>query len=299
MKNTLCMILLLIGFGSAQAQTADQLEKAYQEKSTDKLKTFFDDWANDLQPATARQRKKLSKPAQQAYHIFEIFYNPHDLENRGGSQFGNKIYEGFNYLIIQNKLKIYQKKKVYYTEEEAKAYAIDNIKRKVDKKYHEKWLARIEADQKYFINAYGPDNNPEWEDSLKIPIDSVKDFRPNLIQTKGTPLYLSPGYRKLLDNFLGNAHYALGTGDIMNPAQAKDESATRQKFLENYIKIYYGHWGGYWQYHSYPTINSIVFDKKLKYAKVYYKMIYEGGEAFLKFENNTWKLLSVKRTWIE
>ncbi|WP_284445133.1 hypothetical protein [Pedobacter sp. B4-66] len=42
-----------------------------------------------------------------------------------------------------------------------------------------------------------------------------------------------------------------------------------------------------------------MFDKDLKYAKVYYNMIYEGGEAFLKFEDNTCKLLSVKRTWIE
>jgi hypothetical protein len=302
MKNTLCMILLLIGLGNAKAQTADQLEKAYQEKSTEKLKTFFDDWAKDLQPATARQRKKLSKPAQQAYHIFETFYNPHDLENRGGSQFGNKIYEGFNYLIIQNKLKIHQKEKIYYTAEEALAYTIENIKKNVDKKYHEKWLATIETGgdgQKHFINSYGPDNKMEWEDSLKTLIDSIRDFRPNLIQTKGTPLYLNDSYKKLLDKFLGNAHYALGTGDIMNPAQAKDESAARQKFLGNFIKIYYGHWGGYWQLHSYPTIGSIIFDKDLKYAKIYYNMIYEGGEALLKFENKTWKLLSVKRTWIE
>ncbi len=124
------MILLLIGLGNAQAQTADQLEKAYQEKSTEKLKTFFDDWAKDLKPATSSQRKKLSKPAQQAYRIFETFYNPHDVQSRGGSEFGNKIYEGFNYLIIKNKLNIYQKEKIYYTEEEAKAYTIENIKKK-------------------------------------------------------------------------------------------------------------------------------------------------------------------------
>lgn len=303
MKNTLCMILLLIGLRSAQAQTAEQLEKAYQEKSTEKLKTFFVDWVKELRPATARERKKLSKPAQQAYLIFETFYNPHDLENRGGSQFGDNIYESFNYLVIQNKLKIYQKEKIYYTEEEAKAYTIENIKKNVGKKYHDNWLAIIEAGgdrQKDYINAYGPNNQPEWKDSLKTLIDSIKDFRPNLIQTKATPLYLRASYKKLLDKFLRNTHYALGTGDIMNPAQARDESAARQKFLENYIKIYYyGLLGGYWQYHSYPIINSIVFDKDLKYAKIYYGMSYEGGEALLKFENNTWKLLSVKRTWIE
>ncbi|ATP56242.1 hypothetical protein CPT03_07050 [Pedobacter ginsengisoli] len=295
----LVSLLLLIFLGQTKAQTAKQLEKAYQKKSTVKLKAFFDDWAKDLPPATPEQRSKMSNPVQQAYQVFEAFYNPHDLGGRGGSEFGNKIYEGFNYLIIQDKFKIYQKEKVFYTDEEAKAYAIDSIKKNVERKYHEKWIASIESGDKYFVNAYGPNNRPEWDDKGRTLIDSVTDFRPNIVGTKGTPLYLSDKYKALLDNFLGNKHVPFATGGIMNTAQAKDESADRQKFLQNYIKIFYGHWGGYWQYPSYPTISSIVFDKDLKYVKVYYGMIYEGGEAFLKLENNAWKLLSMKRTWIQ
>jgi hypothetical protein len=295
----LLSIALLFFLGHAKGQTAKQLEKAYQKKSTEKLKRFFDDWAKDLRPATQDERSKMRNPIQQAYQVFEVFYNPVDLKSRGGSEFGNKIYEGFNYFIIQNSFKIYQKEKVYYTEEEAKAYAIDNIKKNAEKTYHEKFIALIKSGNKMTMENYGPNSKNILEDSLKILLDSVIDFRPNIIQTKSTPLYLSDKYKVLLDSFLGNNHVPFATGGIMNTAQATGGSTDRQQFLQTYIKIFHGHWGGYWQYHTYPTISSIVFDKNFKYAKVYYNMIYERGEAFLGFEENTWKLLSVQRTWIQ
>ena len=85
----------------------------------------------------------------------------------------------------------------------------------------------------------------------------------------------------------------------MNIARSTGKSENRKKFLENYIKIWYGHWGGYWQLYSYPTASSIIFDKDMKYARIYFRMVYEGGEAILKNENNKWILISAKRTWIE
>ncbi|NQX54452.1 hypothetical protein HQN86_12575 [Pedobacter panaciterrae] len=296
----LLSIALLFFLGHAKGQTVKQLEKAYQKRSTVKLKRFFDDWAKDLRPATQDERSKMRNPIQQAYQVFEVFYNPVDLKSRGGSEFGNRIYEGFNYFIIQNSFKIYQKEKIHYTEQEAKAYAIDNIKKNAKRiLYTEKRIASIESGDKYFLDLFGPDSKREWDDTERILIDSVIDFRPNTIQTKGTPLYLSDKYKVLLDSFIGNNHVPFATGGIMNTAQATGGSADRQQFLQNYIKIFHGHWGGYWQYYTYPTISSIVFDKDFKYAKAYYNMVYEGGEAFLVFEDNTWKLLSVQRTWIQ
>ena len=75
----------------------------------------------------------------------------------------------------------------------------------------------------------------------------------------------------------------------MNPARSKGESEKRKMFLENYIKIFHGHWGGYWQLHSYPEAESITFDKNMEYARVDFRLVYEGGFAILKneyFENN-------------
>lgn len=293
----LLISVLFLLTGQAKAQTAEQLEQAYKEQSTEKLKAFFNDWAKDLKPATVRQRKKMSKLVQRAYAIFEAFYNPHDLANHGSTQWGNDIYTGFNYLLIQNAFKIFQKDKVYYTDEEARAYTIDNILKNVPVKYHDKWLASVKSGDKYFVRSYGPNNKLIWDDSEKVLLDSVTNFRPNIVQTTATPLYLTEKYSKLLDGFLGNTHSPFAEGGIMNTARAKGESANRQQFLQNYIKIYYGHWGGSWEYLSSPSIGALVFDKDMKYAKIFYGMIYEGGEAFLKFEDNTWKLISMERKW--
>lgn len=122
---------------------------------------------------------------------------------------------------------------------------------------------------------------------------------PAVESTDKKPLYLNSKYNEILNAFLGNKHLPLGAGGIMNPARSKGQSAKRKMFLEKFIKIWYGHWGGYWQLISYPEANSITFDKEMKYARIDFRMVYEGGEAILKRENGIWKLISAKRTWIE
>jgi len=56
-------------------------------------------------------------------------------------------------------------------------------------------------------------------------------------------LYLTDKYRKMLDSFLGNIQSPFAEGGIMNTSQPKGESASRHRFLQNYIKIFLGHWG--------------------------------------------------------
>ena len=85
----------------------------------------------------------------------------------------------------------------------------------------------------------------------------------------------------------------------MSPAKSKCESDKRKQFLENYIKIWYGHWGGYWQLNSYPYAQKITFDRKFENAVVDYRMVYEGGFAYFKKVNGIWVLIQARRTWIE
>lgn len=298
--HALIAIFAFLLVGLVKGQSAKQLEEAYKEESTTKLKSFFDEWSKSLPVASKKEREQMSKVVQEAYRVYEVFYNPFDLKNRGGSEFGNDIYKDFNYLIIQDKLKIYQKDKLYYTPEETKDYIVSQLTKQKKTEWQEKILAQIDSGKisTMIMENYGPDIR-RYKDSLGVLIDSVTDFRPNIAQTKATPLFLNDNYRKLLDSFLGNVHHSLGTGGIMNPAVAKDESLKRQKFLQNYVKIFYGHWGGYWQYYSYPAVTSISFDKGGKYAMINYTMIYEGGVALLGLEEGSWKLISVKRTWIQ
>jgi hypothetical protein len=300
MNKTLHLLCLLIVVAlNSRAQTSEQLETAYHENSTEKLKAFFDAWANELKPATPKQRKKMSKTVQQAYKVFEAFYNPHDIANHGGSEFGNDIYTGFNFLIIQNEFKIFQREKVYWTEQEARDYAINNILKNISPTQHNRMIASINSGKMIFVDSYGPNGRDIWQDKSRVMIDSVTNFRPGITQTAATPLYLTDKYRKILDSFLGNDHIPFGEGDIMNPALPKDESAKRLNFLRNYIKIYLGHWGTFWHYTSDPSIGALIFDNDMKHARIQYTMIYEGGEAFLEYQDNAWKLISTKRTWIE
>ena len=291
------LILSLLISVRLNGQTAAELEIAFQEDSPSKLKTFLNGWANDLTPLKIKERKRLSSIQQHAYAVFEAFYNPHDLASRGGTQWGNDIYKDIDYFIIQDNFKIYKKEKVFYTEEEARDFTVDNVLKNVSSKYHEKWISSIKSGDKYFLNQYGPNVNTAWEDSLKVLVDSITNFRPIITETQAVPLYLNSKYNNLLGNFLGNTHIPFATGGVMNVARAEGSSADRQRFLLRYLKIFFGHWGDHWDLLTGPTISAMVFDKDIKYVKVYYFMIYEGGEAFLKYEDSKWKLLSMKRTW--
>lgn len=73
---------------------------------------------------------------------------------------------------------------------------------------------------------------------------------------------------------------------MLNVAREEDSSADQQRFLLKYLKTFFGHWGDHWDLLTGPTISVMVFDKEMKYVKVYYFMIYKGGEAFLKYQDN-------------
>ena len=125
------------------------------------------------------------------------------------------------------------------------------------------------------------------------------NFRPGLSFNSPKAVILTSFYDALLNSFLGNKHLPLGTGSIMAPARSKGESEKRQQFLQHCIRIFYGHWGGYWQLYSYPVVSTITFDKTFDNALIEYRMVYEGGEAYLKKVNGVWTLIGAQRTWIE
>ena len=129
--------------------------------------------------------------------------------------------------------------------------------------------------------------------------DSIVHFRPEVGFASPKTVILTEYYDTLLNAFLGNTHLPLGAGNIMAPARSKGESADREAFLGRVVKIWYGHWGGYWQLHSYPLVGQLILDRKMESAQVYFRMVYEGGTAYLKKINGKWELVSAKRTWIE
>ncbi|HKG08063.1 MAG TPA: hypothetical protein VKB19_16485 [Pedobacter sp.] len=285
---------------SAFSQTADQLELAYKENSRAQLKTFLDSWATDVKPASDEEIAKMNKLVQQAYGVFETFYNPHDLKTRGGSQFGNDAYLPFNYFIISPTLRIYTADKVYFTDEEIRTYTIAEIKKRVKSDSLKiEFIKRYDTGQNDQLIEYWGPYGLVYPDTLEKLVQSVVNFRPRVTQTSGTMLYLHDKYHKALTDFLGNSNIPFGQNGPAQIGQAIGESKSKMMFLGNFVKIYLSHWGNSWDLQTPPIVSKMTFDKNLKYVKVDFTMVYEGGSAFLGFENGKWNLISAKRAWIE
>ena len=138
-----------------------------------------------------------------------------------------------------------------------------------------------------------------WEKIPTEKMDMKIDFRPSVSFPGKKVVYLTDDYKKLLDKFLGDQHVDLGEESIMQTAYAKDESRQRMDFIQQAAKIFYGHWGGYWQYETYPKANSIIIDARMQRAIVNFRFIYEGGEVYMEKQNGEWTVVSGRLTWIE
>ena len=295
-------VLVILSFSinyTYSQTTAGILEKAYKEKSTKKLKDFFYTWSQDIPPITDLEISGYNDTIKQAYKSFIAFYKPHRLDSIGGSEWGNDIYKNVDFLIVQNTLKIYFIDKVFYSEEEKEEFVINEI----NIRYFDRDSTRISIierlknnnrDIDFYYRRYSGEKLKK-----SILTDSIMNFRPAIHCNGKIPLFLTETYKEMINAFLGNKFLPLGAGGIMNPARAKGQSEKRKRFLENYVKIFHGHWGGYWQLYSYPQAYSITFDNNMEYARIDFRLVYQGGEAFLKNENGIWKLISSKLTWIE
>lgn len=254
MRKLVLILLVTAATQSAIGQNQEQLlQDAYNAKSTEKLKAFFDAWARETPDITPADFQKLSDTIKDVYTVFATFYNPLDIKRSGGSEFGNDTYKKVKYLVVQDA-----------------------------------------------ISYRFADSLTDNDGDLNPPdCDTLRDFRPCLSFKVPPAVFLTAHYNTILNRFLGNTFHKLGEKDIMDPARAKGESAAREAFLDRLVRIFYGHWGGYWQLYSYPIINCITFNRTRTHAIVNFRMIYEGGLAKLEKVNGAWQLTEAKRTWIE
>jgi hypothetical protein len=235
------------------------------------------------------REKKLNDTLKSVYGLFEEFYNPLDLKKIGGSEWGNDIYKNVDFLLLQDQIRFgfvdtldleLMLQKMY---NDAASY--NNIT--VDSAIN----ASHEPGNEHWTTIYG------WPRPKKY--DSVIDFRPGVAFTHPQTVVLTDAYRELLNRFLGNKHVPFAAHNIMAPARSEGESEKRKQFLEQDIKIWYGHWGGYWQLLSYPAIGSITFDRTFEHALIDYELVYEGGYAYFTKKAGVWTLVDARRTWIE
>ena len=294
----------LLPFGRDSSTQAALLEKAYQDSSTTLLYQFFDNWSAEISPNESEARNKWE---EEAHKVFKAFYQPLQLDRIGCG--GNEIrafYQKYPYFIVQDTLYgIYVTETIPIGDNELVTYYTNRIKsmyssKRIRKKELEALQRKIEHYNLLAEFRRGKYMFPgEW---IAIPytlVDSNISFRPSVSFPGKKIVYLTPGYKQLLNTFLGNQHTALGTESIMQPAYAEGESARRMEFIENAARIFHGHWGGYWQYETYPKAGLIIFDTTMQRAVVRFRFAYGGGDAFLEKQNGEWTIVSGQLTWME
>jgi hypothetical protein len=290
MKHCLTILIFSLTLAHAWGQKQEELLlQAYRSHSAEKLEIFFDQWMQETPALSPDVIGKSDDTVRNVYLLFERFYNPIDIQRIGGSEWGNDIYKKATYFLLQDKVRFAfvdtLDKDILLQKEYARLAKVSNIS--VDSV-----IRHAKADRNSTIERF-----IEWPAPKQY--ETIENFRPRVSFQKPKTIVLIDEYDSILNRFLGSSHYPLGHGNIMSPAASSGESANRQKFLGQCIKIWYGHWGGYWQLHTYPTVNSIVFDKSLTHALIYYRMVYEGGYAYFKKMGGIWTLVEAKRTWIE
>jgi hypothetical protein len=294
--------LFLCGLFTNCSQTGTRLlKKAYRKNSTELLNQFFRQWQQENPTITDAELATYNDTIQEAYKVFKAFYKANQLDSIGGSEWGNDVYKNAKYLIVQNELQIYFTDTIKYnTPEQIKSIIYPDVL-----KAHDNDSSKA---NRFFANGRGLSGNlftemcecTDWYKLKdKILVDSIMNFRPQINCGNKIPLYYDQKFIRYIDSFLKNSYYPLGTFGISSPAMASGESAEKKVFLENFIKIFYGHWGGYWQISSYPDIYYFTFDKRMHFAVVEYRMIYEGGAALMEKRDGKWVIVTAQRTWIQ
>lgn len=291
MKRIVTLILLCLFFSQSYSQF-NLLKEAYKKKSEEKLDEFFVNWQKEIPSISNEEFEKLSEIEKEAYNVFCVFYNPINLQTIGNSEWGDTIYKSVKYLVVQNSLQYRVQNKVYFTDEE---------KREIYKKHFSKGKSN-NIDSIALLNI--PNLEEYWSleelfENETLYSDTITNFHPPISLNNKGIVYLNSMYDMGLTTFLGTRikknkerlHYSYYLSD--------KEVEKRQLFLEQNIKIWRGHWGAYWQLLTYPQINVMVFDKDLTFVKIFFRIVYQGGETVLKKENGKWTLLSSKLTWIE
>lgn len=302
-KKLTLFIVFLAAAVTVSAQRESQaklLRKAYKAHSTKMLYEFFDNWSEEVKSNEGEAQKPY---VAEAHKVFAAFYQPMQTEERGVRK---TMYDDKPYFIVQSSLwRIRKADFVLYKQEEIDSFMMARVlEAYADDTAHQKeWLANHDPEDHWTdvgFNYRG--NDLFFPGEITVPvstIDSAVEFRPPVHFEGKKVVYLTKGYEKLLNSFLGNKHVALGEDDIMQPAYSKGNSRSKHIFFNKAALIFYGHWGGYWQYETYPKANQIIFNPEMNRAVVMFRFVYEGGEAILEKQNGEWKVVDVRFTWIE
>lgn len=278
-------------------QNAELLNAAYQNKSDKKLERFFDNWSKTV---GSNEKDAPNEYVAEAHKVYAAFYQPLNLAAFNYMD----MYQDDPYFIVQGKLGyISITDNIVYTFHDLDSLTVEYYKQHYEKEDLENYL-ELDDDQKarrFQMPSYFYPNFPTfWTYPVEInKIDSAITFRPPVSFEGRKIVYLTDEYEKLLTSFLKDEHIDLGENNIMQPAFSIGESKRREKFINSKTHIIYGHWGGYWQYETYPKAFGIIFDEQLQRAVIHYRIVYGGGYAIMEKRDGKWTFVEAHDTWVE
>ncbi|MBN2891019.1 MAG: hypothetical protein JXL97_04055 [Bacteroidales bacterium] len=130
-----------------------------------------------------------------------------------------------------------------------------------------------------------------WYDSMP----AIWNFKPILeLKNNRKYFYLTPEIDSAMNRFLDFQDYPIGEKNLMDPALPRMETRKRFEFINKFVKIKYGHWGGYWHLETHPEIEVIQFTQKRNYAYVSYRIQYTFWVAEVYKKNGKWIIMKIK-----
>lgn len=275
---------------------AQLLKKAYQSQSTELLYKFFNNWSEEVK---SNEGEAQSPYVAEAHKVFAAFYQPQQIVSTDIDC--HFLYDEKPYFIVQSSLwKILQAETILYRQEEIDSLMIARIRRMYsdDTVEQQDWIKYV-RDNHPNLCYESSDAIRQFELIATTTLDSAVEFRPPVHFEGKKVVYLTKKYEKMLNSFLGKRHIAFSEENIMQPAKSKGKSLSKHRFFNQAALIFYGHWGGYWQFETYPKANQIIFNPEMNRAVVLFRYVYEGGEAVLEKQNGEWKVVDFQFTWIE
>jgi hypothetical protein len=280
-KIQILIIGLFFSISLFSQELTEQLEKAYTNKSHSDLKEFFKNWESSIKTSDFESLNDTNKAI---YEIYKEFYTPNHLSRIGYSEWGNNIYRRPKYFVIQDEI-YYGITQTLYLDTIEINKLLDNYPPGVTYKM----AIDSSSNRKNFLYRL----IMEHLDIIKK--DTLENFRPEIKIPMNKTLFLSNEYRIAINTFLDKELDSTMTFS----EKVKGKTHKRQKYLNRYIKIIQGHWGKYWYIETHPYVNSILIDKNLERAKVYFRLVYQHGEADLVKTEEGWQITNSGLTGIE
>ena len=298
------------------------LNEAYSRNSEADLYRFFDNWSKEV---PSNETEAPDKWVAEAHKVFVAFYQPLLCGENGFQNKKGQIYYKDNpYFIVQNLLRsIYVADTIPYKNDELIEYYISHIDKIIgDESYRRKFI----KDEAYIflVKFYGGSDslrigkidylqrqlergylNPVFDfkkqenEMVKIlttKVDSNITFRPPVHFSGRKVVYLTDEYKKLLEDFLG-VDYCDFLGNRILKCERLEQSGPKMQFVCNAAKVSSNIFC--WELITYPQASSIVFDRSMRRAMVYFRFEYHGGHVILEKQNGEWNIATVKYTWIE